>query len=581
MAGWAWPSPRRVGRPCRLADLTRRADACTPPLRSVALVLSLLHDTAISNAVMNANELARIFAPLLLRPQSAAASAADRPHTEAALALMISNGASQGALLASVDPASGANSAQAAHTTAAIGAIGAQLSGMAVGGSGGGLATVNDSTQWYYIDAQQNYVGPVDTHGLRQLMLHNYVQSSTYVWADTLSGWERISSLPQFAQAPPPGAPAPPAPAPPVAPSVSVPSSAAASRIVAPSVSPASFAGTGGAPAAPMATPATTAAAPAVPPVELESPYRSSASSIASSAPYGRSAAATTVAGGGVAAPPSLGIARRERQGSAAQKPENMTPLPGIIPPGGGSGKYGGSAGALSSALPGSGAPPASPLVIGSSGRAGAPSPGPAASAVPSLPTACSREALGIAPTKAAPAPASYPGANPASANGGGGGGGGVFIPVPSMGDSDGQWSSGRGLRVVVGSERRVRAVISDDGEVKDGSSVTLAYIESNGEVGDAQMNFAGKAHVGAGQVVDHAEVTLGEFDQGKGYVKDAQGSVIAELSKEGTITNNGGQSVGTIEGFSYAHMPTLAAYFLIVDPAFFRQFGPMSGKYN
>ena len=56
---------------------------------------------------------------------------------------------------------------------------------------------------------------------------------------------------------------------------------------------------------------------------------------------------------------------------------------------------------------------------------------------------------------------------------------------------------------------------------------------------------------------------------------------MIAELSKEGTITNNGGQCVGTIEGFSYAHMPTVAACFLIVDPAFFRQFGPMSGKYN
>ena len=40
--------------------------------------------------------------------------------------------------------------------------------------------------QWYYIDAQ-NYVGPVDTHGMKQLKKHGYVHTETYVWSESLS----------------------------------------------------------------------------------------------------------------------------------------------------------------------------------------------------------------------------------------------------------------------------------------------------------------------------------------------------------------------------------------------------------
>ena len=68
-----------------------------------------------------------------------------------------------------------------------------------------------------------------------------------------------------------------------------------------------------------------------------------------------------------------------------------------------------------------------------------------------------------------------------------------------------GEWPEGRGLRILIGSEQRVRAIIAEDGEVSDATGVTLAYIESNGEVGDASMNFAGKAHMQAHQVVDQA----------------------------------------------------------------------------
>ena len=134
------------------------------------------------------------------------------------------------------------------------------------------------------------------------------------------------------------------------------------------------------------------------------------------------------------------------------------------------------------------------------------------------------------------------------------------------MGDWNGEWSAENGLRIVLGSEQKVRAMIAEDGEVVDGMGNTLAFIESNGEVGDPGMNYVGKAHSVAHLVVNRDELVIGSFDLGRGCVKDAQGSVVAELNKEGTIKDNAGQSIGAVEGFSYDCMTTLAAYFLLVD---------------
>jgi len=127
-------------------------------------------------------------------------------------------------------------------------------------------------------------------------------------------------------------------------------------------------------------------------------------------------------------------------------------------------------------------------------------------------------------------------------------------------------------MRVVVGGvERKVRATIAEDGEVLDGAGNTLAYIEVNGEVGDPGMNYVGKAHEQAHQVVDHEDKHVGDFDPGRGYIKDGQGSVVAELNKEGVIKDNAGQSIGVVEGFSYSKITTIAAYFLLVDKELLR----------
>eukprot|EP00965_Chrysotila_dentata_P191545 6174592-Pleurochrysis_carterae.AAC.1 len=41
----------------------------------------------------------------------------------------------------------------------------------------------------------QNYVGPVNTVGLKQLLAHKYVSGDTYVWAAHAAGWQRLDAV--------------------------------------------------------------------------------------------------------------------------------------------------------------------------------------------------------------------------------------------------------------------------------------------------------------------------------------------------------------------------------------------------
>ena len=202
-------------------------------------------------------------------------------------------------------------------------------------------------------------------------------------------------------------------------------------------------------------------------------------------------------------------------------------------------------------------------------------------------------------------------------------------------------WPDGQGLRLL-NEKRRVRAVIGGDGEVKDGTGRTLAYIEANGEVGSHEMDFLGCVHERSGQararalpapraplpalpptrraraprghaqVINRDDEALGEFDSGRGYVKNATGSVVAEINKEGVVSGNHGMTVGAVEGcaaaaaaaaaaarpparpspraprdrparprspeperprprrsFTFDHMARFAAYVLLIDPAY------------
>ena len=94
-----------------------------------------------------------------------------------------------------------------------------------------------------------------------------------------------------------------------------------------------------------------------------------------------------------------------------------------------------------------------------------------------------------------------------------------------------------------------------------------LAYIEPNGDVGSAEMDYLGKAH--NGQVLDRNDQFIGAYDVGRGLVRNSGGSTIAELSKAGAVLGNSQLQAGWVEGFTYDAMQTVAAYLHLVDPEF------------
>jgi hypothetical protein len=357
------------------------------------------------------------------------------------------------------------------------------------------------------------------------------------VWAEGVDGWKKLSAVEQFNDAP-----AAPAAAVNTLPSTSPSFPAAKSSFPA-----------GGSSAALAPTP--NAATTRVPDVSAR-PNASPSASFGAPSLGGRAANASLA--GGVAGPPSIGLAGKGAPPSLglARKRQGSVPPAASAPtgPDAASGGAGAAAsagaplgGGVQSAVSGHGRSHMPSLAAGSSSGIG--------SAARSGGSALSRiESAGGA-------------AIPAAAKG-------VSIPVPMMGDKDTEWGEGQGMRVIIGAEQRVRAIIALDGEVVDALGNTLAYIESNGEVGDAAMNYAGKAHLQAHQVNDHTDTLIGEFDLGRGYIKDNFGSVVAELTKDGIITDNGGQTIGVVEGFSFSEVPTMAAYFLIVDPGFVRSRG-------
>ncbi len=48
--------------------------------------------------------------------------------------------------------------------------------------------------------------------------------------------------------------------------------------------------------------------------------------------------------------------------------------------------------------------------------------------------------------------------------------------------------------------------------------------------------------------------------------MRDAAGSVIAEMNKSGNVKGNAGKTAGCIEGFEYDRIRHVAAYLLLVD---------------
>jgi len=256
-----------------------------------------------------------------------------------------------------------------------------------------------DNTQWYYIDKDNNYVGPVNTHKMRQLKKFDYVTPESYVWASHLSGWKTFAQVPDLAEA---------------------------------------KGGGGG-------------------------------------------------KGSKAGAPPSIGMAKKP-QGSGAEKRGSAAAAPNI-------------AGLSLEDQEG-------PATVFSAGR-------------PDMTNA----------------------------------------PV-----ANDEWDDAEGMRVL-DEDYKIRAVILADGEVRDGSGATLAFIEANGEVGSVNMDYLGKA--ANDQVTDRDDQPCGAYDQGRGNISDLGGSVLCEISKEGVVQGNGQRTCGRVQGWTFANMQTFAAFIALVDPSF------------
>ena len=311
-----------------------------------------------------------------------------------------------------------------------------------------------DDAQWYYIDKDNNYVGPVNTHKLKQLKKFEYVLAESYVWSAHLSGWMLYSTVPDLVD-----------------------------------------------------VKAATKQAGAPPSIGLASQSASKA-----------------------AAPPSLGIAKKQPAATAATAAT---------------------------------ADPATPAVPATPAAPAAPAAAAAAAAVAGNRVSQElrvREAIAAAnaPPTVSMAGMALEAETPTIRAG--------RVDMLNAPEATDQWSSEDGLRVI-DSSRKIRCTIKTDGTVADGCGKILAYIEPNGDVGSAEMDYLGKAN--NDQVLDRNDQAVGAYDVGRGLVRDRGGSTIAEVSKEGVVLGNSQMQAGGVEGFTFDAMQTLAAYLHLVDPAF------------
>ena len=75
--------------------------------------------------------------------------------------------------------------------------------------------------------------------------------------------------------------------------------------------------------------------------------------------------------------------------------------------------------------------------------------------------------------------------------------------------------------------------------------------------------------HFSQAVTVNGVDAILGPPDSASCQMLSIMGSVLAEVSIEGTVRGNAGQTAGYFEGFRYKRMNLVAAYVLILDKPF------------
>lgn len=126
----------------------------------------------------------------------------------------------------------------------------------------------------------------------------------------------------------------------------------------------------------------------------------------------------------------------------------------------------------------------------------------------------------------------------------------------------------------MVDADGRVRAQLAADGSLTSASGSLLAYIERDGTVGSAALEYLGEvtppgAANGVGYVTDGEDALVAEVDYGRAALRSAQGSTVAELRKDGEVLGHRGSHCGRLEGFSYGMLQQAAAYIALIDPDF------------
>ena len=65
------------------------------------------------------------------------------------------------------------------------------------------------------------------------------------------------------------------------------------------------------------------------------------------------------------------------------------------------------------------------------------------------------------------------------------------------------------------------------------------------------------------------AAALVGEVDYGIGVLKDADGSTIASITRNGEVSGHYGARCGRLDGFDYSKLRVAAAYLALLDKSF------------
>ena len=53
---------------------------------------------------------------------------------------------------------------------------------------------------WFYLDRDQQTIGPLSFRDMDVLLRTNEIELSTYAWTESMSSWQHVGQIPEFIQ---------------------------------------------------------------------------------------------------------------------------------------------------------------------------------------------------------------------------------------------------------------------------------------------------------------------------------------------------------------------------------------------